>query len=592
MRDLLRNASHTYESFSHSGRALFLFFAALCVVSSVALLYLLNASLLIAVPSYGGSYTEGVIGAPRFINPVLAVSDSDRDLTTLIYSGLLRATPGGDYVPDLAQSYTISDDGKTYTFVLRPNATFHDGTPVTADDVVFTIGKTQDPAIKSPVRANWDGVTVTAIDSHTVEFMLKSPYAPFIENLTLGILPKARWQSVNDDEFSFSELNASPIGAGPYRIGSISRTSSGIPSTYVLYPFSHYTLGAPYLSSLTLRFYQSEDALVAALKSHEIEAASGISPSQLNDLKGFTIKTAPLNRVFGVFFNQNQSVVLRDNDVRYALNEAVDRDALIAQVLGGFGTPLTGPVPPSLLPAAPASATVANSGSSAFAAPATSSSNTSKGDPALAARAYLIKKGWAAGSDGVLQKTTGKGKTATTQTLQFSLATDNVPELRAAAQYLRTQWEKMGAKVDVQIYDQGDLSQNVIRPRKYDALLFGEVIGREVDLFAFWHSSQRNDPGLNIALYANSTADKLLEQLRTTTTDSQRTLLYTQFDAELAKDIPAVFLYSPDFVYIVPNDLHGLDLGFIEAPSDRFLSAVRWYRQNDAVWPIFAKGKN
>ena len=592
MRGFLRNATHTYESFSHSGRALFLFFAALSVMSSAGLLYLLNDSVLVSIPASGGSYTEGIIGAPRFINPILAVSDSDHDLTSLIYSGLLKASSDGDYIPDLAQSYTISDDGKTYTFMLRADAKFQDGTPVTADDVVFTIAKTQDVAIKSPARANWDGVTVTKVDDRTVQFVLKSPYAPFIENMTLGILPKARWQSVSNEEFSFSDLNTSPIGSGPYKVASISRTSSGIPSTYVLKPFGGYSLGTPHLGSLTFRFYQSETALISALKSGDIEAASGISPAQLDELKGFTVKSTPLNRVFAVFFNQNQSVVLRDKDVRQALNDSVDRDTLIAQVLGGFGTPLTGPVPPNLLSVSSKPEAQALANTNSFAVTAQASTTLVKENPALVARNALIKKGWTVGSDGILQKTTGTGKNAVTQTLSFSLATDNVPELRAAAQYLREQWQAMGANVNVQIYDQGDLSQNVIRPRKYDALLFGEVIGREVDLFAFWHSSQRNDPGLNIAAYANSTADRLLSQLRTTTAETQRTLLFNQFNTELQKDIPAVFLYAPDFVYIVPNDLQGLDLGFIEMPSDRFLSAAQWYRESDSVWPIFSGGKN
>ncbi|HEV8666804.1 MAG TPA: hypothetical protein VN665_03075, partial [Candidatus Paceibacterota bacterium] len=127
------------------------------------------------------------------------------------------------------------------------------------------------------------------------------------------------------------------------------------------------------------------------------------------------------------------------------------------------------------------------------------------------------------------------------------------------------------------------------RPRKYDALLFGEVIGRELDLFAFWDSSQRNDPGLNIAEYANSTADKILEQLRTTSDDNTRAQLYGQFEDQLNADIPAIFLYAPDFVYIVPKQLAGLNLGFIEEPSDRFLSVTDWHLETDAVYPIFAK---
>jgi peptide/nickel transport system substrate-binding protein len=171
--------------------------------------------------------------------------------------------------------------------------------------------------------------------------------------------------------------------------------------------------------------------------------------------------------------------------------------------------------------------------------------------------------------------------------LSFILSTGNVPELKVAASFLKETWERMGAEVELQVFDQGDLSQNVIRPRKYDALLFGEVVGRALDLYAFWHSSQRNDPGLNIALYANSTADGALEELRTTRSEEARVALYKKFEGELKADLPAIFLYAPDFVYSVPNDITGIDLGFIGRPSDRFLSIRDWHREKDYVWPFF-----
>ena len=575
---LADKAEDMYRAFSRASRGLFLFLAAVLVVSAVGLVYLLNNSLLTAVPGYGGSLSEGIVGAPRFINPVLATSDADHDLTILVYSGLLRATPQGEYVPDLAQSYTVSSDGTVYTFILKPNVTFHDGTKVTADDVVYTISKIQDGAIKSPLMANWNGVVVEAIDPSTVRFTLKSAYAPFIENLTLGILPQHLWASISDEEFPFSDLNTSPIGSGPFKIGSVSRTASGIPSSYALKSFAKYTLGQPFLSTFTLRFYQSEDTLAAALKNGDVEAASGLSPATLAGITGKNIDRSALNRVFGVFFNQNQSAVLRDHDVREALANSVDQNKLVQQVLGGYGTPLTGPVPPEIL--------ASIGGVATSSAPSLSASSTNL---ALAAQQKLIAKGWVLGSDGVLTKTTGKGKGATTVRLEFSLSTGNVPELRAAAEYLKEQWAAVGASVDVKIFDQGDLSQNVIRPRKYDALLFGEVVGRELDLFAFWDSSQRNDPGLNVAMYANPTADKALEDLRTTTDPTKRASLYSTFLAQINQDIPAVFLYAPDFVYSIPKDIQGVDLGFISTPSDRFLSAPYWHRQIDYVWPLFIK---
>lgn len=563
-------AEDTLRSFTSSGRALFLFFAGMMIVSTAGLLYLLESSLVVAAPASGGALTEGILGSPRFINPLLAVSDADRDLTALVYSGLLKATSDGAYIPDLAASYEVSPDGLTYTFVLREGASFHDGTPVTAADVLFTILKAQDATIKSPMRANWSGVEAATVDERTVRFTLRSPYAPFIENMTLGVLPKHLWDNVSAEEFPFSELNTSPVGSGPYKVHSVARSAGGIPSSYTLASFGKYTLGEPYLRRITLRFYQSEDALLAALARGDIESGSGITPARLVTLEKTVVVTSPLNRVFGIFFNQNQSEVLRLKEVRQALSEAVDRDALVAQVLGGYGTALHGPVPPAVLPLSASSSVAVQNG-------------------ALAARELLISKGWELGEDGVLEKTTGSGTNKSTTRLAFRVATGNVPELRAAAEHLRNVWQQVGADVSLEVYEPGDLSQNVIRPRKYDALLFGQVIGRELDLFAFWHSSQRNDPGLNIALYANAAADDALETLRESRSEAERAKLYQAFETELRSDIPAVFLYVPDFVYSVPNDLKGLNLGFIETPSDRFLSVTQWHRETDYVWPFFVK---
>ncbi len=566
-----QRAQETLGTLSYTGRGLFLFFALMATASSVGLVYLMNQSLVVATPARGGTLTEGIVGSPRFINPILAASDADRDLTSIVYSGLLHAEPDGTYTPDLAESYTTSGDGRVYTFVIRSSATFHNGTPVTADDIAFTVGKIQDPAVHSPLRANWEGVSVSVLDSHTVSFTLKSAYAPFVENLTLGIVPKSLWQGVGSDEFPFSDLNTSPIGSGPYRIGNIARNASGIPTSYTLHSFRNYALGEPYLSTLVLKFYQSETALEDALRGGDIESASGITPASLGSIGGTNIRTVPLNRVFGVFFNQNQSEVLRDVQVRTALSMGIDRRALIENVLGGYGQPIQGPIPPSF------------DGEDELVHQSLSSSTTDQ-----VAQQYLLSRGWTMES-GLLTKKTGSGKNVKTITLTFSLATANVPELRAAAEYLKQEWGKMGAQVNVQVFEQGDLSQNVIRPRKYDSLLFGEVVGRELDLFAFWHSSQRNDPGLNIASYANATVDKALENLRITSDPSKRRELLQQFAAQVESDIPAVFLYSPDFVYSIPNDIAGVDLDYVETPSDRFLSIAGWHREEDYVWPLLIR---
>ncbi len=132
----------------------------------------------------------------------------------------------------------------------------------------------------------------------------------------------------------------------------------------------------------------------------------------------------------------------------------------------------------------------------------------------------------------------------------------------------------------------------MIRPRKYDALLFGTIINSESDLFAFWHSSQRKDPGLNVAMYTNAKVDKILKDAFVSLDEQSRIKKYIQFSEEIKKDMPAVFLYSPDFIYIVSKNLKESKIDHIISPSDRYLNVYLWYTQTEKVWKIFSKIKS
>ncbi|MCC2630610.1 MAG: family 5 extracellular solute-binding protein peptide/nickel transport system substrate-binding, partial [Candidatus Paceibacter sp.] len=222
------------HSLSLTGKVIFYFFLAVFIGSALSLLWHINNFFIVEVPHTGGAFTEGVIGLPRFINPVLAITDSDKDLSTLVYAGLMRQASNGELVPDLAESFNISPDGKTYTFVLKPKVIFSDGSPITADDIIYTIQQIQNPEIKSPKHANWNGVATEKIDDRTIQFTLQQAYGPFIENMTLGILPKHLWQSTTAVSFPLSDLNANPIGQGPYKVKAIHKSSNGIPSEYEL----------------------------------------------------------------------------------------------------------------------------------------------------------------------------------------------------------------------------------------------------------------------------------------------------------------------------------------------------------------------
>ena len=566
------------RALSPSERLVLYGFSILLAASALALLAGLNSSVSVTVPAPGGELIEGQVGSARFINPILTISQADEDISKLVYSGLMRSLPDG-IIPDLAQSYEISEDGTTYTFTLREGATFHDGTPVTADDVLFTVAAAQNPDIKSPRRADWDGVQVSSPDARTVVFKLAHAYAPFIENAALGILPKHVWKDVPAAEFPFSPANTHPIGSGPFRIETVSTDATGSATRYSLVPFKDFTLGQPYLKRITFIFYPNQDEMLKAFDAQKIDAVAGVTPADLGSLErsDFDFVHVPLPRVFGVFFNQSHATVLADASVRQALEAAVDKESLVGSVLGGYGASLEGPIPPGVIGAAQP-ATPAPYEALAGAATTTNATSTKAGD----ARAILSRGGWTfSEANGVWTKK----KTE----LAFTIATADEPELVATVQALAEAWRSAGVKVTVQVYSLSELNTSVIRPRQYDAILFGEVVGRTADLFAFWHSSQRNDPGLNLSLYANSRVDSLLTQARSTNDTQDREELYKQFAVVVAKDDPAIFLYAPEFLYIVPQGMHGIVLGALTSASERFLNVYQWYTDTEEVWSIFSK---
>ncbi|TSC54603.1 MAG: Extracellular solute-binding protein family 5 [Parcubacteria group bacterium LiPW_30] len=562
-------------SFSCKEKKALLILAGLFVVSFLWFVQSVNQEFKVNVPAHGGTLTEGIIGTPRLINPVLAISDADRDITELVYSGLIRKMPDGEIVPDLASSYEISNDGLSYTFTLKDDLTFHDGKPLTTDDVLFTIEKAQDQVLKSPKRLNWEGVTVQKIDDKKIRFILKQPYSPFIENATIGILPKHIWKNISSEQMSLSDFNTNGVGSGPYKIESIKKDSSGIPSYYKLNSFKKFALGKPYIDTIVVRFYANEKELVQALKNGAVDNINAIDPEYAKDIsKDFQIITTPLPRIFGVFFNQNQSPALSDIAVRRALNNTVNRKEIIDSVLYGYGIPAYSPIPKTGKDYVPVYQ---------------SSEATDQDKKITEARASLEKAGWKWNEEKkVLEKKDKKNTVA----LSFSITTADTPELKAAAMLIENQWEKLGANVEIRIFESGDLNQNIIRPRKYDALLFGEIIRQNSDPYAFWHSSQRNDPGLNIAMYANSSVDKLLETARTTTDEKKRQESYRLFENEISSDVPAIFLYSPDFIYVLGKKLKGVDFGETTITSERFTVVYKWYLKTENVWKIFTKEEN
>jgi peptide/nickel transport system substrate-binding protein len=524
------------------------------VAAAIVGLVALERSFLAEVPVRGGTLAEGVVGAPRFINPLLALSDTDRDLTMLTYAGLMGYGPDGELVPVLAESFVRSEDERSYTFTIREGATFSDGKPVTAEDVVFTVDKAKDPNVKSPMLSTWASIRAEALDTRTVLFTLPRPYAPFLEDATLGILPAHLWQDIPPEEFPFSPYMSEPVGAGPFMVDRVVRSDAGAITRVDLVASSEYALGRPYLDRIRFTVFADTAELAEGLRNGRVDSGYGVA------LPG--ARRVPYARVFGVFFNPGRAQAFADTPVREALARAIDREALVEEVLGGYGTPAIGPVPAGLgVPELPLPAA---------------------GTRVEDARALLEDAGWEWSEEG---QAWGKDD----ETLAVTLSTSNVPELKAIAVRIERDWTAIGVPVTVELHQPADLTQDVIRPRAFDALLFGEVIGTTPDLYAFWFSGERNDPGLNIAGYANRDVDELLEEARTSTDPAVAQGALARANELIAADYPAAFTHTPDFLYVLPAGIEGASIDRVAEPSDRFRTVRYWYRQTEHIWPLFAR---
>lgn len=577
------NLESGYQALKSGERQFVLGATVVAIVATLSILYGINSKYLVSVPLDGGSITEGIVGMPTLVNPVLAISEGDKSLTNLVYSGLVRKVKSGVFIPDLAESYTVSSDSTIYTFVIKDGAVFQNGTKVTADDILFTINKIKDPLIKSPRKVEWEGVTVSKVDDRTVRFTLKQPYASFIDNLTIGILPENVWKNVSEIEFGLSAINTKPVGSGPYIVKKVTKNAEGAPESYSLVRFTKFILSTPHIKNITIKSFANEKDMVNALAGGAIDEAGGIDPENAVTLSANTdivMEKSALPRMFGLFFNKSQNAVFCDPNVIKSLSMIVNRQEIIDNVLKGYGSPIDSAIPDGIL----------NDDLI---------TNVDQIKDKDAALNQFAKSGWKIGADGTMQKSPTKtvkdkkGKVTTVSTgpitrLTFSITTGDTPELKQTAENIQKTFAEYGITVELKVYETGPLNQ-IIRSRKYEALFFGQVINHESDLFAFWHSTQRTDPGLNIAMYSNSKADILLESAQKILNEDDRMNKYSQLKNILDTDMPAIFIYSPEYIYAHFDKVHMPESMNITTSPDRFNNIYSWYRDTDEIWKIFAK---
>ena len=637
------------------------FFVFLCLGLS-SLFFLANNSYLKNTeikPARGGIYIEGVVGSPRFINPVYAPAyDVDRDLTELIYSGLMKYNREGKVVVDLVEKYEIIEDGKIFEFYLKENLLWSDGQPLTTDDVIFTIRAVQNPSLKSPIRASWLGVKVEKISDLGIRFELNNPSVVFLENCTLKIMPKHIWEDISDQNFPLSIYNLKPIGSGPYKVKKITLDKENNIKSLELTINSSYYGNLPHLARIIFSFFKNENELISAFNSNQIKGFSLGLPEEYQNLKkeNFSDYWLLMPRYFAVFFNPEESKILAAKSVRQALNYGTNKEEIINEVLAGQGKTVNSPIlpeiygfenPSKIYEFDPAKAKQILDEAGFVAKENGMREKVIRKEPAFQFKSdlqvgsqesevqelqkclaqdpdvypegeitgyfgektktavirfqekykeeILTPYGLSAGTGKVLKSTRDKlnqlcaAPSEETLSLSFTLTTLVVtttnPILVEVANLLKNQWGKIGINIEVKVIDSKKLfTEEIIRPRNYEMILFGQGLELILDPFPYWHSSQIKDPGLNLAGYENKESDKLLEEARQTLDEEKRKMALEKFQDILIEDAPAVFLYNPEYLYLISKEIKGVAAKIITDPSKRFSEIENWYIKTKRVW--------
>lgn len=480
------------------------------------------------IASQGGEYREGIVGQPVFINPVLPTTEADRDISQLIFGNL----------KDITESTRRSEDGTIWNIRIFDDLRWHDGERVTSDDILFTLETIQNRDARSILYSSFQGITAERVSELEIKFTLQAPYAFFEEeHLTnLYIIPKHIFEDIPVQNFRLSTYGLNPVGFGPYQSDGFVKDDRGVIQSFNLKAYREGLIG-PNIERITFKFFKDEEELINAYNSGKIDGFGLSSHEILSGEEGEKIDTRhelynlKSSRYYAIFINQTLSGrELKDVDVREALSRSVSREEIINEIFGGYAIPLYGPT--FLTAESPGSY-----------------------DPELL------------------------------QDLELNITLPDEPFLLKTANLLKTEWESLGAIVTLTPLSLKDIQEKVLKNTDYEMLMFGNITGASNDLFSFWHSSRRFYPDQNLSLYQSDTTDSLLEAFRKDFDKSTRNARLAEISDRIAASYPAIFLYSPDYIYVSAPNLRGFsNTKIMNTSSDRFSDITNWYVKTNRVW--------
>ena len=474
-------------------------------------------------------YTEGLVGIPQTLNPLYVSTDTERDLSRLIFRGLTQTSVTGEITPDLAESWEASANGQSYLFHLKAGQRWQNGDPVTVEDVAFTYELAKNTDTGSPYTETFKNLSVQIIGSDAILFRLSESFAPFLSLTNLGILPKKEVSKIDPGSLRVAKFNLNPIGSTDFRLTNL--TTDG----------ATFTRGA---TTYIFRFYPTSDDLKVALKLGEVRAAGFTDQANFSDWKNLQVFSSPLYRRFvAVFFNLRSSPG-NEKGVRQGLSYAIDRSHLVNDVLGGAGEVAYSSIPP-------VSWAKAN--------------NLRHYDYKVdLAKSSLDKSGWAGGP---VRAKEGKP-------LEIALSFRDNPAMRVVAQEVAKDWGAVGVRAILSPLSAAEFKSKVIDAKDFQAAIFTQEVGEDPDQYVLWHTTAAEST--NITGLKLPKLDKALEDGRHFVTEDGRREKYADFQRFLLDEEPVAFLYYPKYSYVVSTKVQGIDLKPLGVPTDRLFDVTNW----------------
>jgi peptide/nickel transport system substrate-binding protein len=509
-------------------------------------------------PVSGGIYTEALIGSFGRFNPILDYyNPADRDVDRLLYSGLVRFDDHAVPQADLAESWGISQDGTVYNFSIRPNAVWHDGKPVTSDDVAFTVDLLRNESFPLPkdLREFWKQVDVKILNDKTLQFVLPEAFAPFLDYLTFGVLPKHLLEVIPPDQLANATFNSQPVGSGPFRFDHF-LTENGQVQGVVLSGFKDYYGDHPFIDQVVFRYYPDANSALNAYRTGEVlgisQVTKDILPEVLKDPKmNLYTGRQPLLSLVYLNLDSTDLPFFKDANLRRALLMGLNRQGMVDNVLGSQAVIADGPILP---------------GTWAY----YDGIERLDYDPDQALN--IIKDaGYTLPPDGTTRQKDGVP-------LSFELVYPDDPDHAALVEAIQHDWEKLGVEVKPKAVPYDEIISNYLEPRTYQAALVDLNLAHfpDPDPYPFWDQAQIAG-GQNYAKWDDRQASEYLEQARVVTDLAERTKAYRNFQVRFTKEMPALPLFFPVYSYGVDEGIQGVQMGPLYDTSDRLSTINTWY---------------